>query len=169
MDQSFHEPYFDHSNHYAATKNPHFSDFNAFDRDFHVDDGTVSVLLGNGDGTLTGRLDYATGIDPYCVAAGDLNGDGRPDLATADLGAATASVLLGRGDGIFGSKTDFPTGGLPHSVAVGDRTATGFPTRRSRTGWRTRSRCYWETETARLEPEPTTEPETTRCLRRSGI
>ena len=57
---------------------------------------TVSVLLGNGDGTFQPKTDYPAGHGSYAVAAADFNRDGRPDLATADSGASTVSVLLNR-------------------------------------------------------------------------
>ena len=55
---------------------------------------TVSVLINRGDGSFQARLDFATGRDPYSVAIGDLNGDGRPDLAIANSFEDTVSVLL---------------------------------------------------------------------------
>ena len=66
--------------------------------------GTVSVLLGNGNGTFGTRADYATGFWPSSVAIGELNGDGKPDLAVANSESNTVSVLLGNGDGTFGAK-----------------------------------------------------------------
>src|SRR2546422_7828406 len=65
------------------------------------------------------RLDFATGSGPVSVAIGDLNGDGKPDLAVANINSATVSVLLGNGAGGFGAKTDFTTGPNPPSVALG--------------------------------------------------
>src|SRR5262249_50752106 len=50
---------------------------------------------------------FDTGVGAVAVAIGDLNGDGRPDLATANLYANTVSVLLGSGAGGFGTHTDF--------------------------------------------------------------
>src|SRR5205809_482726 len=55
-------------------------------------------------------LSFDTGNLPLSVAIGDLNGDGKPDLATANN---TVSVLLGNGDGSFGMKTDYGTGSGP--------------------------------------------------------
>jgi len=47
------------------------------------------------------------------VAVGDLNGDGNPDLATANYLSNSVSVLLGNGAGSLGVKTDYATGSLP--------------------------------------------------------
>jgi len=84
---------------------------------------TVSVLLGNGDGTFGAKTDFATGTNPISVAIGNLNADGKPDLVTANYTSSTVSVLLGTGDGTFGAKTDFATGTGPNSVAIGGLTA----------------------------------------------
>src|SRR5439155_11008079 len=64
---------------------------------------------------------------PYAVAVGDLNGEGKPDLVTANYDADTVSVLLGAGTGSFGANTDFGagTGALP--VAIGDVNGDGKP------------------------------------------
>jgi hypothetical protein len=92
---------------------------------------SVSVLLGNGDGTFGARNDYSTGDFPVSVAIGDLNADGKPDLVVANNGPATVSVLLGNGDGTFGAKSDYPSGsGFPYgptSVAIGDLDGDGKP------------------------------------------
>jgi hypothetical protein len=63
---------------------------------------------------------YATGAGPVSVAIGDLNGDGKPDLATANFGAGTVSVLLNRGDGSFEGKRDYPTGRTGELVEIAD-------------------------------------------------
>jgi predicted NUDIX family NTP pyrophosphohydrolase len=88
---------------------------------------TVSVLLNTGSGRFGVRRDYRGGNDPYAVALGDLNGDRRPDLATAnsDADAKTVSVLLNRGGGRFDAKLDYPAGSDPWAVAIGDLTGDG--------------------------------------------
>lgn len=81
---------------------------------------TVSVLLNRGDGRFGVRRDYRTGLSPTSVAIGDLNGDGKMDLATANEDGNSVSVLLNAGDGSFQTRRDFGTGGRPYSVAIGD-------------------------------------------------
>jgi hypothetical protein len=57
--------------------------------------GTVSLLLGNGDGTFQPRVDYLFGEFPYGPAAADLNGDGGADLALGSgFPVGAVSVLL---------------------------------------------------------------------------
>src|SRR5580698_5151164 len=62
---------------------------------------TISVLLGNGDGTFTAAPSPSADL-PGAIAAGDFNGDGIPDLAVAPaFDEGTSEVLLGNGDGTF--------------------------------------------------------------------
>ena len=58
-------------------------------------DGTITLLLGNGDGTFTqpAGSPYTVGHGPYQIAAADFNGDGKLDLAVANLDG-TVSILL---------------------------------------------------------------------------
>ncbi len=87
---------------------------------------SISILLGNGDGTFAPAVTYATGADCIAIAVGDLNGDGKMDLVTANRAAYTISVLLGNGDGTFGSHTDYTVGTEPMAVALGDFNGDGF-------------------------------------------
>ncbi len=70
--------------------------------------GTVSVLLGNGDGTFQPAVSYSSGGEnAESVAIADVNGDGKPDIvvanpcATSDCTSGSVGVLLGNGDGTF--------------------------------------------------------------------
>jgi hypothetical protein len=62
------------------------------------DAGTVSVFLGNGNGTFGSPTNLTTGTNANSVAIGDLNGDGKLDLAVANAGSNTVSVFLGNGN-----------------------------------------------------------------------
>ena len=86
---------------------------------------TVSVLLGNGNGTLLPKQDYATAAGPQDIAAGDFNLDGHVDLAVAATDANHVSVLLGNGDGTLASHSDYLSGGWPYSIDVGDFNGDG--------------------------------------------
>jgi hypothetical protein len=87
--------------------------------------GTVSVFLGNGDGTFQPAVSYATGQEPSSVAAGDFNGDGKIDLVVTNFRDSTVSILLGNGDGTFQPHVDYATGVYPTFVMCGDFNGDG--------------------------------------------
>jgi len=95
--------------------------------------GDVTVLRGRGDGTFAPPVAYDSGsAQPSIVALGDLDGDGRPDIAVIhDTGDSATidhvSVLRGRGDGTFGSATSYATGPRPQDVIVADLAGNGHP------------------------------------------
>ncbi|MDJ1304831.1 MAG: VCBS repeat-containing protein [Candidatus Midichloria sp.] len=60
---------------------------------------TVSVLMGNGNGTFKSAVLYNVGSYTWDIAVGDLNNDGKPDIVNSNDGSSTVSVLLGSGDG----------------------------------------------------------------------
>jgi hypothetical protein len=96
---------------------------------------SVSVLLGNGDGTFQTPVSYSSGgASAGPVAIGDVNGDGHPDLAVVneylsefDRSAGNVSVLLNNGDGTFQPPVSYPVGYGPGSVAIGDLNGDGHP------------------------------------------
>ncbi|TAG66567.1 MAG: DUF4347 domain-containing protein [Oscillatoriales cyanobacterium] len=89
--------------------------------------GNASILLnttptGATTPTFATKVDFPTGRGPSSVSIGDFNGDGKPDLAVANLGSSTASILLnttptGATTPTFATKVDFPTGSRPPSVS----------------------------------------------------
>ncbi|MBZ5656961.1 MAG: VCBS repeat-containing protein [Acidobacteriia bacterium] len=91
------------------------------------DDNTISVLLGNGDGTFQSQVSFSVGpanTAPLDVAVGDFNKDGHLDAVTVDASNGI-SVLLGNGNGSFQAPT-FYTGGYSVSgVAVADLNRDG--------------------------------------------
>jgi hypothetical protein len=92
----------------------------------NVSANTISVLLGNGDGTFQLQTAYATGASPIAIASGDFNRDGNLDLVAGNAGAATISVYLGNGDGTFLRQQVYAVGNGPQSIAVADFNGDGF-------------------------------------------
>jgi hypothetical protein len=83
--------------------------------------GTVSVLLGNGDGTFGPARTFAVGGPASSVAVGDFNKDGKLDIVTTGSGM---DVLLNNGDGTFG--TAQKVGPAGSQVMVADFNGDGF-------------------------------------------
>ena len=87
---------------------------------------TVSILLGNGDGTFQPHVDFPTSHLAAMMIGGDFNGDGKLDLAVANgFESNTVSVLLGNGDGTFTAAVDYATGSVPVWLTTGDFNADG--------------------------------------------
>ncbi len=87
---------------------------------------TVSVLLGNGDGTFQTQASYAVGGGPSSVVVGDFNGDGKVDLAVVNTAGNTISILLGNGDGTFQPQLITSLSGTsPLAAAFGDFNGDG--------------------------------------------
>jgi hypothetical protein len=80
--------------------------------------GTVSVLLGNGDGTFQTANTFSVGQYPQSVAVGDFDGDGVPDLAVALAADSKVTVFHGNGDGTFGPGHDYAVRGAASVVAA---------------------------------------------------
>jgi uncharacterized protein (TIGR03437 family) len=63
---------------------------------------TVSVLMGNGDGTFRALAAYSLPCQPVHMTVGDFVKDGKPDLLIVCIASSSIYVLPGRGDGTFG-------------------------------------------------------------------
>ncbi|WP_439507045.1 beta strand repeat-containing protein, partial [Sediminibacterium sp.] len=86
-----------------------------------------------GSGSFADKVDFTTGTTPYAVSIGDLDGDGKPDLAVTNFGSSSVSVFRNTStsgsisSGSFAAKVDFTTGLRPFSVAIGDLDGDGKP------------------------------------------
>jgi hypothetical protein len=89
---------------------------------------SLTILLGNGDGTFTAAASTpSTGSQPMAVAVGDFNADGIADLAVANSGSNSLTILLGNGDGSFTPSALSPqTGYNSQSIAIADFNGDGI-------------------------------------------
>ena len=125
------EPNFAPVQNYAVKSNPtsvtaaHLNDDGAVDvLDLVVSNhstNTVSVLLGNADGTFLAKGEFEVGAGPRSGTSADFDEDGNADFAVA-VGSpfSNIAVLLGNGDGTFQTKRNFPVGSGPSSVVSAD-------------------------------------------------
>jgi len=95
-------------------------------------DGSVSILLGGGDGTFGTQIPItipgaAAHSTPTAVAVGDFNNDGNVDLAVTDSANNTVNILLGDGNGGFTGAVSYRTGSGPVALAVEDINRDGIP------------------------------------------
>jgi hypothetical protein len=80
--------------------------------------GTMSVLIGNGDGTFQAAVTTAIQT-PFHVVAIDLNADGKQDIVAASP-PDKVSVRLGNGNGTFQSPVTYLVGSGPRTLAIAD-------------------------------------------------
>src|SRR5437762_765589 len=89
---------------------------------------SISVLLGNGDGTFQAArtFDAGLGSGPIWVVIADVNGDRKPDILLANQSRNSVGVLLGNGDGTFQPVMNFATGGnFAESIVIRDFNGDG--------------------------------------------
>ena len=89
--------------------------------------GSVAVLLGNGDGSFAQPHYYLVGTRPVSTKAADLTGDGKKDLVVTNGVTSTISLLKGNGDGTFQTAIDLPSGVAPNMLAIADLNGDGKP------------------------------------------
>ncbi len=92
-----------------------------------ADTGSVSILLGKGDGTFGAASRIAAGDGPASVLPYDLNNDQKTDLIVANRDSGTFSVLRGNGDGTFQPQANTAVGPKPAYLGVSDLNGDAVP------------------------------------------
>lgn len=87
---------------------------------------TVSVFLGNGDGTFAAATNYTAGTGPFWIVAEDLNNDGKLDLAVTNFTSSNVSVFIGVGDGTFAAAVNYTAGAIPTGLTADDFNGDGY-------------------------------------------
>jgi hypothetical protein len=93
----------------------------------NIGNDTLSILLGNGDGSFRDPVTLKVPEQPRAVILHDLNGDGLLDLAVANAGNNRVTILLGNGKGNFMRADSYPAIRSPVSLACGDFNKDGRP------------------------------------------
>ncbi|MDK2742821.1 MAG: VCBS repeat-containing protein [Nitrospira sp.] len=86
----------------------------------NIASNSVSILLGNGDGTFKDQVQLHVCQEPRALAMGDFNEDGHADVALACSGGDEISLLLGHGDGKFEEGQRYPVHRTPIALATDD-------------------------------------------------
>jgi hypothetical protein len=93
--------------------------------------GSLSVFIGNGDGTFKSAQNYAliqnsgTPLGTPAVVVADFNGDDKMDIAIVNSSRQSVDVLLGKGDGTFGRGPTLHFADVPFAIVAGDFNADG--------------------------------------------
>jgi hypothetical protein len=86
----------------------------------NIGSNTLSILLGNGDGTFRDQVQLSTCKEPRSLALGMYNNDPYPDVVLACSGGDEVAVLLGRDDGKFEEGPRYPVHRTPIAIASDD-------------------------------------------------
>ena len=86
----------------------------------NIASNTISILLGNGDGTFKDQIQVHICQEPRALTMGDFNEDGHDDVAVACAGDDGIAILLGHGNGRFEEGQRYPVHRAPIALATDD-------------------------------------------------
>ena len=86
----------------------------------NISANSLSLLLGNGDGSFQAQVSIRVCKEPRNLAVLDFNGDGHEDLAIACSGSNQVAIFKGQGGGTFEKDGLYPVHRTPVSIAGGD-------------------------------------------------
>ena len=91
-------------------------------------EGTVSVVLGNGDGTFGPEQVITMGSGPHGIAVLDADGDADLDVVSSNFGPGNLTLSLNNGAGVFGAASSFNSApnGSEWTLASGDMDEDGI-------------------------------------------
>lgn len=84
-----------------------------------LNDGSVSILLGKGDGTFNPAV-HTNVHSPIHIVIADLNADNKLDLAISSARTDNLSIMLGNGNGTFQAPVTYAVGDEPRQLGVAD-------------------------------------------------
>ena len=93
----------------------------------NISTSSISILLGNGDGTYGPQQEITVGSQPRGIAVLDADGDGDVDIVNTNFGTSNMSILLNDGNGVFGPPSFFEGGGAGEwALAAADMNDDGI-------------------------------------------
>jgi len=93
----------------------------------NIGSNTLSILLGNGDGTFRDQVQLNVCKEPRSLALGMFNRDSYPDVVLACSGGDEVAVLFGRADGKFEEGPRYPVHRTPIAIATDDLNGDQVP------------------------------------------
>ena len=119
---------------YKVGKNPTSITTGDFNHDTFTDlittnisSNTLSILLGNGDGSFSDQTQIKVCLEPRTLVMADFNHDTHADIVLACSGGDEIAFLMGRGNGKFEEGPHYPVHRTPVALAIEDLNGDGHP------------------------------------------